>query len=80
MECPDYTPGPVPGKVMAICRHYIAGPKEAAGSCRHPGHFMCELWLEKNRPAMAAMTRKVLEIFPGAEVREIGAKREVFNG
>lgn len=74
MECADYTPGPIPGKVMAICRHYISQPKEAAGSCRHPGNFMCEFWLEKNRPATAAMTRKVLETFLGAEVRGINTR------
>jgi len=72
MNCNDYSPGPVAGKTMAVCKHYILEPKEAAGGCKLPSHFMCDLWLEGlKKKAIAPRTKMeqaVLETFPGSYV------------
>jgi len=76
MTCCDYSPGPIPGKTMAICRHYILAPKEAAGSCKLPGHFMCEEWLAAlgrkvaaaRPPSRGITVEDVLKAFPGSRV------------
>ncbi len=65
LDCSDYQPGPIPGRVRPVCRYYITqGP--GAGACTRPDHFMCELWLasqeeKASRPTSATPRASTLE-------------------
>lgn len=76
--CEDYVAGPIAGKKMAVCRHYVLEPAESKGGCRHPAHFMCVFWLEalgkkviqRAQAPLERMTEAVLSKFPGSRVIE----------
>lgn len=39
-QCSDYKAGTKMGRSRAVCQHYLDN-----GACKHPKHFMCELWI-----------------------------------